>query len=154
MKILKPLLFIVVVNLLWSCNKAAEEREATKNEGEQFLKEVEQRDGVIKTSSGLLYEVLVEGEGDMPSVNSVVMVHYTGTFIDGEKFDSSLDRGEPSEFGVNQVISGWTEGLQLMNRGAKFKFYIPYQLAYGASGSQSIPPYSALIFEVELIDFQ
>ena len=151
---IKPLSFALLVILYFSCNRASEERGATKNEGEQFLKEVEQRDEVIKTNSGLLYEVLVEGEGDMPNINSLVTVHYTGTFIDGEKFDSSLDRGEPSEFGVDQVIAGWTEGLQLMNRGAKYKFYIPYQLAYGESGSQSIPPYSALIFEVELVDFK
>lgn len=104
------------------------------------------------TASGLRYIVLKEGTGKMPSATSKVTVHYTGSFLDGNIFDSSVQRGEPIDFGLNQVIPGWTEGVQLMKEGAKYKFYIPYQLAYGEQGYPgAIPPKSDLIFEVELI---
>lgn len=121
-------------------------------EGEDFLAENAKREGVQVTASGLQYEVITMGEGEKPSATTEVTVHYKGTLIDGKTFDSSYDRGQPATFGLNQVIPGWTEGLQLMPVGSKFKFYIPYQLAYGERGAGgSIPPYSALIFEVELI---
>ncbi len=104
------------------------------------------------TGTGLRYIVLKEGTGKMPAATSKVTVHYTGTFLDGNIFDSSVQRGEPIDFGLNQVIPGWTEGVQLMKEGAKYKFYIPYQLAYGEQGYPgAIPPKSDLIFEVELI---
>ncbi|MBP6694642.1 MAG: FKBP-type peptidyl-prolyl cis-trans isomerase [Saprospiraceae bacterium] len=105
-----------------------------------------------QTASGLKYIVLCEGTGNKPSATSNVKVHYTGSFLDGNIFDSSVKRGEPIDFGLNQVIPGWTEGVQLMKEGAKYKFYIPYQLAYGERGYPgAIPPKSDLIFEVELI---
>jgi peptidyl-prolyl cis-trans isomerase A (cyclophilin A) len=105
-----------------------------------------------ETSSGLRYQVIKEGTGNKPSATSNVKVHYTGSFLDGNIFDSSVQRGEPIDFGLNQVIPGWTEGVQLMKEGAKYKFYIPYQLAYGERGYPgAIPPKSDLIFEVELI---
>ena len=132
----------------------SEEDKIMKDQGEKFLAQKESEANVVKTESGLMYEVLTEGEGDKPGGTANVKVHYTGTFIDGKVFDSSVERGEPIEFGLNQVIKGWTEGLQLMNRGSKYKFYIPYDLAYGAQGYPgAIPAYSALTFEVELLDF-
>lgn len=104
------------------------------------------------TPSGLRYQVITEGSGKMPSATSQVKVHYTGTLLDGKVFDSSVQRGEPIDFGLNQVIKGWTEGVQLMKEGSKYKFYIPYQLAYGERGYPgAIPPRSDLIFEVELL---
>jgi FKBP-type peptidyl-prolyl cis-trans isomerase FklB len=107
------------------------------------------------TSSGLQYMILKEGSGDHPKAESTVKVHYHGTTIEGKVFDSSVDRGEPIEFPLNQVIKGWTEGLQLMAVGSKFKFFIPQELAYGAqSPSPEIKPYSTLIFEVELLGFE
>ena len=131
----------------------AKEKVANLEEAEAFLAENGQRDGVITTESGLQYEVLMEGEGDSPSATDEVMVHYRGTLIDGTQFDSSYDRGQPVTFPLNRVIAGWTEGLQLMNKGAKYKFYIKPQLGYGEQGSRGrIPPNAALIFEVELVD--
>ena len=104
------------------------------------------------TPSGLRYQVITEGTGGKPTATSNVKVHYTGSFLDGKVFDSSVQRGEPISFGLNQVIPGWTEGVQLMKEGAKYKFYIPYNLAYGEQGYPgAIPPKSDLIFEVELI---
>ncbi len=124
-----------------------------KAEGEKFLKENVANEGVLKTDSGLQYIVLKEGNGEKPTTADKVKVHYHGTLIDGTVFDSSVDRGEPTEFGVTQVIKGWTEGLQLMNKGAKYKFFIPQDLAYGARQSgPKIKPFSMLIFEVELLD--
>ena len=118
-----------------------------------FMAQNARRPGVTVTASGLQYEVLKQGSGAKPSANSVVRVHYTGTLLDGTKFDSSVDRGEPAEFGVNQVIAGWTEALQLMPVGSKYKLYIPAAIAYGARGAgEAIPPNAALIFEVELLD--
>lgn len=122
------------------------------DEGEKFLAENKARDGVTETVSGLQYEVITMGTGEKPAAEQTVKVHYTGTLLDGTKFDSSVDRGEPAEFGVNQVIPGWQEAIQLMPVGSKFKFYIPYELAYGEAGTGPIPPFSTLIFEVELIE--
>lgn len=124
-----------------------------KSEGETFLKENSKRDGVITTASGLQYKVLQEGNGKSPKATDNVKCHYEGKFINGDIFDSSIRRGEPATFPLNGVIKGWTEGLQLMKEGAKFRFYIPFDLAYGANGAgASIPPYSTLIFDVELIE--
>src|SRR5690606_17663902 len=119
---------------------------------EQFLKENATRSGVQVTDSGLQYEVLAEGTGKRPAASSTVRVHYHGTLVDGSVFDSSVVRGEPLEFALDGVIKGWTEGLQLMTEGSKYRFTIPHDLAYGASGAGSvIAPYSALVFEVELL---
>ena len=123
-----------------------------KDLGKAFLESNKKNEGVIVTSSGLQYKVLTQGSGKMPTPNSNVTVHYTGKLIDGSIFDSSVQRGKPADFGVTQVIRGWTEALQLMKEGDKWILYIPYELAYGERGAGgSIPPYSTLIFEVELI---
>lgn len=122
------------------------------DEGEKFLADNKAREGVQETSSGLQYEVITMGNGPKPVATDMVKVHYTGTLLDGTKFDSSLDRGEPAQFGVNQVIQGWQEGIQLMPAGSKFKFFIPYELAYGEQGTGPIPPFATLVFEVELIE--
>ena len=133
--------------------KAEKEFAPIKEASEKFLAENKTKDGVVTTESGLQYIVVKEGSGDKPNVNSKVRLHYHGTLIDGTVFDSSVDRGEPTEFGVNQVIKGWTEGLQLMKPGAKFKFFIPQDLAYGAQQrGAKIKPFSALVFEVELLE--
>lgn len=121
-------------------------------EGSVFLKENAKKAGVVQTKSGLQYEVLTEGSGRSPKATDTVRCHYEGRLLDGSVFDSSYQRGEPADFGLNQVIAGWTEGVQLMKEGAKYRFYIPYLLAYGERGAgSSIPPYSTLIFDVELI---
>lgn len=131
-------------------NKANAEQFAA--EGEAFLAENAKRDEVTVTASGLQYEVIEAGSGDKPSASSTVRTHYRGTLINGEEFDSSYSRGEPTEFPVNGVIAGWTEALQLMEVGAKWKLFIPYQLAYGERGAGgAIGPYQALVFEIELI---
>lgn len=126
----------------------------TKELGEKFLEENKLREGVITTESGLQYEVLKMGKGKKPAATDRVKVHYHGTLINGDVFDSSVERGEPIVFGLNQVIAGWTEGVQLMPVGSKFKFYIPQELGYGSRAAGSIPPYSTLIFEVELLDIE
>lgn len=123
--------------------------------GEAFLAENAKREGVVTLESGLQYEVITAGEegGERPTASSKVRTHYHGTFIDGKVFDSSYERNQPAEFPVGGVIAGWTEALQLMTKGAKWRLYVPYQLAYGAQGSPGgIPPYSTLIFDVELLD--
>ena len=123
-----------------------------KRDGERFLKENATKEGVKTTESGLQYLVLEEGNDVHPSATDEVTVHYTGKLIDGTVFDSSVERGEPATFALNQVIKGWTEGLQLMGEGAKYRLFIPYELAYGEQGAGDvIPPYSTLIFDVELI---
>jgi len=124
-------------------------------EGEAFLEANAQRPEVKTTASGLQYEVLKEGEGASPTKQDRVRVHYHGTLLDGSVFDSSLERGEPATFGVTQVIPGWTEALQLMQVGDKWKIYLPYDLAYGSRGAgQKIAPYSTLVFEVELLGIE
>ena len=126
--------------------------EENRAKSEAFLAENAQSEGVMTTESGLQYKVLEMGEGEMPSAESTVQVHYEGRLINGEVFDSSMQRGEPVAFALNQVISGWTEALQLMPEGSRFELYIPSDLAYGPSGSQRIGPNEALIFVVELLD--
>ena len=125
-----------------------------KEDGEKFLTENALKEGVKVTESGLQYEVLKMGRGKKPAATDRVKVHYHGTLIDGTVFDSSVERGEPTSFGLNQVIAGWTEGLQLMPVGSKFRFYIPQELGYGSRNAGSIPPYSTLIFEVELLGIE
>ena len=128
---------------------------AAKADGEKFLAENAKREGVKVTASGLQYEVLEPSLGQKPKATDTVRVHYEGTLIDGTVFDSSYRRGESISFPLNGVIKGWTEGLQLMSVGSKYKFFIPYQLAYGERGAgQSIPPYAALIFTVELLGIE
>ena len=129
------------------------EGEKNKVANEKFLEDNKSKDGVKVTESGLQYSVIKEGTGEKPTAESKVKVHYHGTLIDGTVFDSSVERGEPAEFGVNQVIRGWTEGLQLMSVGSKYKFFIPQDLAYGARQTgEKIKPYSTLVFEVELLE--
>ena len=131
---------------------AAEAGKAAREEGEKFLAENAKKAGIITTASGLQYEVLTEGTGKQPKAENTVRCHYEGRLINGKIFDSSYRRGEPADFGLRQVIKGWTEGVQLMKEGSKFRFYIPYNLAYGENGAgAAIPPYAALIFDVELI---
>ena len=131
----------------------AEAGKAAKAEGEKFLTENAKKDGINVTKSGLQYEVLTEGTGKKPKATDTVRCHYEGRLLDGTVFDSSYKRGEPATFGVNQVIKGWTEALTLMPVGSKWELYIPQQLAYGdREQNQKIPPYSMLIFTVELLE--
>lgn len=123
--------------------------------GEQFLADNAKKEGVTVLASGLQYKILTQGNGRKPKATDSVKCHYEGRLIDGTIFDSSYRRGTPAVFGLNQVIAGWTEGVQLMAEGSKYRFFIPYNLAYGANGAgDSIPPYSALIFDVELISIE
>ena len=132
--------------------EAAEKGKAAKQDGEKFLAENGKKEGVITTASGLQSQVLREGNGKSPKANDTVQCHYEGTLIDGTKFDSSYDRGQTATFPLNQVIAGWTEGLQLMKEGGKYRFFIPYELGYGERGAgASIPPFSTLVFDVELV---
>lgn len=128
--------------------------ESNKNAGEAFLVENKKRPEVKTTESGLQYEVITEGTGAKPTATDKVTVHYHGTLIDGTVFDSSVEGGKPISFALNGVIAGWTEGVQLMKEGAKYKFYIPQELAYGNRPAGQIEPYSALIFEVELLSIE
>ena len=132
--------------------QASEAGRANREAGDLFLAENAQRDGVITLDSGLQYEVISEGSGDKPHSDNTVEVHYVGTLLDGSEFDSSVKRGQPAQFGVTQVIAGWTEGLQLMPEGSKWKFFIPADLAYGDRAmGEHLPADSTLIFEVELL---
>lgn len=133
--------------------KQREDAEKAIAEGKVFLEANGKREGVTTTKSGLQYEVLTPGKGERsPKATDTVVCHYEGRLVSGKVFDSSYERNQPAEFGLNQVIPGWTEGLQLMSEGAKFRFYIPYLLGYGEQGAgPSIPPYSTLVFDVELI---
>ena len=133
--------------------KQKEQAQKAIAEGRDFLEANAKREGVVQTKSGLQYEVLSEGKGERsPKATDTVLCHYEGRLVSGKVFDSSYERNQHAEFGLNQVIPGWTEGLQLMSEGAKYRFYIPYLLGYGEQGAgPSIPPYSTLIFDVELI---
>ncbi len=132
--------------------KQQEEGENNKKKSAEFLEKNKTADGVKVTESGLQYSVITEGTGAVPKKEDTVKCHYTGTLTDGTKFDSSVDRGQPAEFPVAGVIPGWTEALQMMKVGSKYKLFIPPELAYGASGRPGIPANSALVFEVELLD--
>lgn len=150
----------VVATGMWSLAACQEDDdpwavyEETLKEGQAYLAANAQRSGVVTTASGLQYEVLREGreDGRKPGAGDRVKCHYTGSFINGQVFDSSYLTGQPAEFPLNGVIPGWSEGLQLMSEGAKYRFVLPYNLAYGPMGYAVIPPYAALIFEVELIE--
>ena len=132
---------------------AAERHKALKAQGEQYLAENGKKNGVVTLPSGLQYQVLQEGNGRKPKATDQVKCHYEGMLVDGTLFDSSIQRGEPATFPLNGVIAGWTEGLQLMQEGAKYRFFIPYHLGYGERGAgASIPPFAALVFDVELIE--
>jgi len=133
--------------------EAAEKYKGAKSEGEKYLSENAKKEGVVTLPSGLQYQVLKEGNGKSPKATDKVVCHYEGMLIDGTMFDSSVQRGEPATFPLNGVIAGWTEGLQLMKEGAKYRFFIPYQLGYGERGAgASIPPFATLVFDVELIE--
>ena len=135
---------------------SAKDAELKKSVGEKFLAENKTKDSVKTTASGLQYKVLIAKDGPKPQATDSVKVHYQGFLIDGTKFDSSVDRGEPITFPLNQVIPGWTEGVQLMSVGSKYKFYVPYALGYGekGAGNGAIPGFSTLIFEVQLLDIK
>lgn len=133
--------------------QAAEMGKKLKEEGEKYLAENAKKDGVTVTASGLQYSVIKEGTGKQPKATDSVKCHYEGFLTNGTVFDSSIQRGEPATFPLGGVIAGWTEGLQLMKEGAKYRFFIPYNLAYGEAGAAgAIPPYAALIFDVELLE--
>ncbi len=135
--------------------KQEEEIKANTEVGEKFLAENSKKEGVITLASGLQYEIIKEGNGKIPSANDTVECHYHGTLIDGKVFDSSVDRGQPATFGVNQVIRGWVEALQLMPVGSKWKLYVPSDMAYGAQGAGGlIGPNTTLIFDVELLSIK
>ncbi len=147
---------ITPILIAYTKKQAEKAGEVAKEEGEAFLEENKKREGVVVTASGLQYEVITEGTGDKPVATTKVKVHYHGTTPNGDVFDSSVDRGTPAEFVLNQVIKGWTEGLQLMSVGSKYKFFIPQELAYGnrapQGGSGPIKNYMPLVFEVELLE--
>ncbi|WP_394145079.1 FKBP-type peptidyl-prolyl cis-trans isomerase [Vibrio atypicus] len=153
-KIIFPLVIFILAAFMiyrtWNNNKAGEENFAA---GQAFLLENAKKEGIVSTESGLQYQVLVKGEGTQhPTKQSTVKVHYHGTLLDGSVFDSSVERGEPISFKLNQVIKGWQEGLTYMAPGDKFRLFIPSPLAYGKGGSGPIPPASTLIFDVELLE--
>ncbi len=130
---------------------AEQAAQAARQAGVDYLADNAKRDGVVTLPSGLQYEVISEGSGATPTASSTVQTHYEGTLISGEVFDSSYKRGQPAEFPVGGVIAGWTEALQLMKEGAKWRLYIPSELAYGARAAGSIPPHSTLVFDIELL---
>ncbi len=133
----------------------AEKGKAAKEAGEKYLAENAKKEGIITTASGLQYKVLKEGTGKQPKATDKVRCHYEGFLIDGTVFDSSVQRGEPAVFPLDGVIVGWTEGLQLMREGGKYRFFIPYKLGYGEGGAgASIPPFATLVFDVELLEVQ
>lgn len=134
--------------------KAQEAAAKNKTDGEAFLADNAKKEGVKTTESGLQYLVLKEGEGDKPKAENTVKVHYAGTLLDGTEFDSSIKRDEPAVFPLNRVIPGWTEAVQLMNVGSKYRLFIPAALAYGEQGRPGIPPNSVLVFEVELLSIE
>lgn len=152
---LLPILAVAIVFFLYKNQQSAKKLAVINQQaGETFLAKNKLKDDVKVTDSGLQYQVLKSGDGDThPTATSKVKVHYHGTLIDGTVFDSSVDRGEPIEFGLNQVIKGWTEGVQLMVIGEKTRFYIPAELAYGNGSAGIITPGSTLIFDVELLEF-
>lgn len=138
-----------------NARRRVEQAETNMQEGEEFLAENKAKDGVVETASGLQYIVLEQGEGPSPVADDRVTVHYEGKLLDGKVFDSSYERGEPSEFLLSAVISGWTEGVQLMKVGSKYRFFVPSELGYGVRGAgQDIGPNATLIFEVELISIE
>ncbi|UTW50117.1 FKBP-type peptidyl-prolyl cis-trans isomerase [Bacterioplanoides sp. SCSIO 12839] len=148
---------IIVALVVWAIRRATgvkKQAEENKVKAAEFWNENATKDGVQQTRSGLQYKVLEEGTGASPAATDMVKVHYHGTLIDGSVFDSSVERGQPISFGLNQVIPGWTEGLQLMKEGGKTRLFIPSALAYGDRAAGSIPPGSLLIFDVELIAIQ
>ena len=149
---MEPAEIQAVINEFFN-RKTEEQSRKAKSAGEEFLAANAKKEGVVTLPSGLQYQVLREGNGKRPKATDQVRCHYEGTLINGTVFDSSYKRGEPAVFGLNQVIKGWTEGVQLMQEGAKYRFFIPYDLAYGERGAgQPIPPFAALIFDVELIE--
>jgi len=156
---MKFIIIAVVIGLaiFYFVKKGSNKKLALENVaiGQEFLAKNKLNEGVLQTPSGLQYQVLVKGEGSVhPSASSTVKVHYHGLLLDGRVFDSSVERGKPISFPLNQVIKGWTEGVQLMVVGDKFKFFIPAELAYGNSATSNITPGSLLIFEVELLEIQ
>ncbi len=155
-KFIFPIVILVLAVFMiyrtWNNNKAGEENFAT---GQAFLLENGKQEGVVTTESGLQYKILAKGEGtEKPTTSNTVKVHYHGTLIDGTVFDSSVNRGEPISFKLNQVIKGWQEGLTYMSPGDKFRLFIPSPLAYGKGGTGPIPPASTLIFDVELLEIK
>lgn len=156
MKFIVLVIVIALVVFFFKRNANNEKAAAENNAiGKSFLAKNKDVEGVIETASGLQYQVLEQGEGtEHPAASSKVKVHYHGTLLDGSVFDSSVDRGEPISFGLNQVISGWTEGVQLMVAGDKFRFFIPSELGYGNRAAGKIAPGSLLIFDVQLLEIQ
>jgi len=151
------LVIVIALVVFFFIRNSNNEKAAVKNNaiGKDFLAKNKIIEGVVETTSGLQYQILQQGDGaEHPAKSSKVKVHYHGTLLDGTVFDSSVDRGEPISFGLNQVISGWTEGVQLMVAGDKFKFFIPSKLGYGNSAAGKIAPGSLLIFEVTLLEIQ
>ena len=133
----------------------AKQKAKSQGESDKFFADVKAKKGVVVLPSGLCYEIIQEGKGAFPKATDTVKVHYTGTLVNGTKFDSSVDRGEPAEFPLNGVIPGWTEGLEKISKGGKIKLYVPFQLAYGEEGRPpTIPPAATLIFDVELLDIK
>lgn len=147
----RPFILILSAVIVF-CVPGALLAQSAKERGEKFLEENAGKEGVKTTASGLQYEVIKEGTGKSPKATDTVVVHYRGTLLDGTEFDSSFKRNEPAEFPLNRVIPGWTEGVQLMKEGAKYRFFIPSKLGYGSRGAgRAIGPDETLIFEIELL---